>query len=55
MSFPQNEKPLGGVAADGLNDSDHAVLAGQREAIAVCWIVIGPEEPNLRNLLTTSG
>ena len=27
---------------DGLNDSDHAESAYQREAIAVCWIVIGP-------------
>jgi hypothetical protein len=43
------------VAGDGLNDSDQADSAGQREAIAICWIDSGPEAPISRNLLTTSG
>jgi hypothetical protein len=47
--IPANEKRRGVVAADGLNASDYAESARQRDAIAFCWVVIGAEEPNLRN------
>ena len=36
------EKPVGGVAGDGLKGSDQADSAGRLEAMAVCWIERGP-------------